>query len=247
MGRPRFDFEGDVALVTGAASGIGLAVALALAEAGARVHAFDRGEAPELAQLPERARPVFHRVDLTRAEDVGAAVESLLVREGRVDLLVNNAGITRDRALWNLEEQDWQAVLDLNLTAAWRVLKLLAPSMRERKRGRVLQIASINGLRGRFGQSNYSASKAGLIALTRTAARELGPSGITVNAIAPGMIETAMSASLPADVRERARQETALGRLGRAEDIAQAALFLLSEGARHVTGSVLVVDGGQTC
>jgi acetoacetyl-CoA reductase/3-oxoacyl-[acyl-carrier protein] reductase len=238
MGRLTPDFAGDVAIVTGAAAGIGRAVADALAAAGARVHGLD------LAR-PEAPGWCFHEVDVRQPEQVDAAVALVLEREGRVDHLVNVAGITRDAMLWKLDEADWQAVLDVNLSGAFHTLRAVAPAMREARRGRVVQIASINGLRGKAGQANYSASKAGLIALTRTAARELGRRGITVNAIAPGMIETAMSATLPPEVRERAMAEAALGRIGAPEDVVGAVLFLLSDAAAHVTGTVLPVDGGQ--
>lgn len=248
MGRASWDFRGEIALLTGGGGGIGHALARALAGAGARVHVLDACESPApWTDLAPGQVPLFRRVDLRDRAATEAAVQAVLAAEGRVDLLVNNAGLTRDRALWNLTEDDWRDVLDVNLTAAWRVLKLCAPSMRARGSGCVLQIASINGLRGRFGQANYSSSKAGLIALTRTAARELGGRGIRVNALAPGMIETALSAGLPEDVRERSRAESALGRLGHPDDVVGAALFLLSESARHITGTVVVVDGGQSC
>jgi 3-oxoacyl-[acyl-carrier protein] reductase len=240
VGRLRARFDGDVAIVTGAASGIGLEIVRALTEAGARVHGFDvHAPAAETAST-------FHEVDVRDAQAVEAAVDDVAQAEGRIDLLVNNAGCTRDGVLWKLDDEDWKTVIDVNLTGAFHVLRSVARRMRAQERGRVVQIASVNGLRGRFGQSNYSASKAGLIGLTRTAARELGPKGITVNAIAPGMIETPMTGSLPEEVRARSRSETASGRLGRAADVAAAALYLLSDDAAHVTGQVLVVDGGQT-
>jgi len=242
MGRLRADFEGDVAIVTGAASGIGAEISRALGAAGARVHGFDL--------RPPAERPhgtLFHQVDVKSGAQVEAAVARVLEREGRIQHCVNNAGITRDRALWKLEESDWNEVLDVNLSAAWRLLRAVAPAMRAAGFGRIVQISSINALRGKFGQSNYAASKAGLIGLTRTAARELGPRGITVNAVAPGMVESPMSAALPEEVRRKALEETALGRLGQASDIAHAVLYLLSDEARHVTGVVLPVDGGQVC
>lgn len=235
-----FDFHGEVALVTGAASGIGRAILRALLAAGARVHALDR-EVPEHAEREAR----WHRVDLRASDEVAAMARTLLDEEGRLDLLVNNAGVTRDGMLWKLDDEEWEEVLDVNLSGAFRILRAFAPSMRERGRGHIVQVASINGLRGKAGQANYSASKAGLIALTRTAARELGPRGITVNAVAPGMIETPMSLGLPEAVRARAMAETALGRLGGPESVANAVLFLLSSGADHISGCVLPVDGGQ--
>jgi len=247
VGHLRADFDGDVAIVTGAASGIGRAILAALCRAGARVHGLDvAAPGPEATEDDFRTAPVHHAVDLCDAEAVERVIAEIARAESRIDLLVNNAGIARDRALWKLADEEWQAVLDVNLTGAFRVLRAVASHMRASGRGRIVQVASINGLRGKFGQAAYSASKAGLIGLTRTAARELGPRGITVNAVAPGMIETAMTRTLPAEIRERARDESALGRLGRPEDVAACVLFLLSEAAAHVTGTVLVVDGGQT-
>lgn len=244
MAKLHYDFDGDVAVVTGAASGIGLEILNALARSGARVHGFDV-ERPETVESGPGGEPVFHRVDLRDDGEIRAAVEAVLEAEGRIDLLVNNAGITRDGVLWKMEDADWEDVLAVNLSGAWRVLRAIAPHMRDRERGRVVQIASVNGLRGKFGQSNYAASKAGLIGMTRAAARELGPRGITVNAVAPGMIDTPMAAAIPAEVVQRAVDESALGRLGRPADVAGAVLFLLSDEAAHVTGVVLRVDGGQ--
>lgn len=240
MGTLHYDFSGDVAVVTGGARGIGAAIVSALAAAGARVHVFDACE-------PQEVVPgvTVHRVDLRDAAAVNSAVDAVLAESGSVQLLVNNAGVTRDAPLWKLAEEDWQTVLDVNLTGAFRVLAALAPSMREARCGRIVQIASINGMRGKFGQANYSASKAGLIGLTRTAALELGRRGITVNAVAPGLIDTEMTAELPPEIRAKALEESALGKAGRAEDIASTVLFLLSDAARHITGIVVPVDGGQ--
>ena len=242
MGRLRADFEGDVAIVTGASSGIGAEISRALAVAGSSVHAFDLHPPSERSEGVE-----FHEVDVKSGAQIEAAVARVLEMEGRIHHCVNNAGITRDRALWKLEEHDWNAVLDVNLSAAWRLLRAVAPAMRAAGFGRIVQISSINALRGKFGQINYAASKAGLLGLTRTAARELGPRGITVNAVAPGMIESPMSAALPEEVRRRALEETAIGRLGQTTDVTHAVLYLLSDEARHITGIVLPVDGGQTC
>ncbi len=240
MSSVRYDFTGEIALVTGGAAGIGRAVADALSAAGARVHVWDRASPVAAAD-----GLLWRRVDLRSTQEITAGAAELLAQEGRLDLLVNNAGVTRDGMLWKLDDGAWDEVLDVNLGGAFRVLRAFAPAMRARGRGRIVQVASINGLRGKAGQANYGASKAALVALTRTAARELGPRGITVNAVAPGMIETAMSDALPTAVVERARAETALGRLGTPGDVAGAVAFLLSDAARHVTGTVLTVDGGQ--
>ncbi len=239
MGRLRAEFHGEVALVTGGSSGIGLAIARALVAAGARVHVLDRQPPPQAEEF------VFHVCDLAERDGPARVVEALLAREGRLDLLVQAAGITRDNVLWKQSDEDFEQVLAVNLTGAFRVLRAAVPQLRKQQKGRVVQIASINGLRGKFGQSNYSASKAGLIGLTRTAARELGSFGITVNAVAPGLIQTPMTGKLPQPVLDKALAETATGRLGSVEDVVGAVLFLLSDEAAHVTGEVLRVDGGQ--
>jgi acetoacetyl-CoA reductase/3-oxoacyl-[acyl-carrier protein] reductase len=159
--------------------------------------------------------------------------------------VVNNAGITDDAVIWKMSAEAWRRVIEVNLTGSFLVLRAAVPAMRRSGWGRIVQIASINGERGKAGQANYAASKAGLIALTKTAARELGPKGITVNAVAPGFIETPMTARLPDEVRRRAVDESALGRTGRPEDVAAVVVFLCSEAAGHITGQVIRVDGGQ--
>jgi len=243
MARTSFDFSGEVAVVTGAAAGIGRELAQRLSAAGARVHGVDVDSPIDTTDAD--AAVTWHQVDLRDSAAVDSLVATVFDTEGRIDHLVNNAGVTRDRALWKLSDEDWNTVLDVNLSGAFRMLRACAGPMRAAGRGNVVQVASINGLRGKFGQSNYSASKAGVIALTRTAARELGPKGIRVNAVAPGMIETAMTADLPEAIREKATAETCLARLAGPDVIADAVLFLLSDAARHVTGTVLPVDGGQ--
>jgi 3-oxoacyl-[acyl-carrier protein] reductase len=243
MGRLRFDFSGEVALVTGAASGIGLEVARELAEAGARVHGLDLRAPPERAW--EASEPRFHEVDVRDSAAVDRAIARVIEEAGRLDHLVHCAGIARDGVLWKLDDERWREVLEVNLSGAFHVLRAAARAMRAAGRGRVVLVASINGLRGKFGQSNYCASKAGLVGLAAAASRELGPSGITVNVLAPGMVETPMTSDLPAEVRRRALEETSVGRLGEPPDIAAAVLFLLSDQARHVNGAVLRVDGGQ--
>ncbi|GAB4307720.1 MAG: 3-oxoacyl-ACP reductase FabG [Roseovarius sp.] len=210
----------------------------ALAAAGARVHVFDLAPDADGGAGPH----CFHRVDITDAEAVGAAVAGL---EDAPDILVNNAGITRDRTLLKMSVQEWAQVIEVNLTGAFNMIRAVAPGMAARGSGAIINITSINGIRGKIGQGNYAASKAGLIGLTRTAARELGRKGITVNAVAPGMVMTDMARALPPEILQRALDETALGRLAEPEDIAAAVVFLASDAARAITGQVLQVDAGQ--
>jgi acetoacetyl-CoA reductase/3-oxoacyl-[acyl-carrier protein] reductase len=232
------NFDGRLAIVTGGCRGIGQAIARQLAQAGAKVHVFDREAARDEA-YPSIA---VHAVDVADSAGVSRAVQGL---PEPALLLVNNAGITRDRRIVNMSDDEWSAVIGVNLTGAFNMIRAVAPGMTAAGYGRIVNVASINGLRGKFGQANYTAAKAGMIGLTKTAARELGPKGITVNVIAPGMVTTAMSLAAPEEIRARALAETVIGRLAEPDDIAAAALFLLSDGARCVTGEVLRVDGGQ--
>jgi len=232
------DFEGRVAVVTGGARGIGLAISRALVDRGACVHVFDVAPgAPGDADLYD-----YHQVNIADSLSVADAVAQL---PDDVSLLVNNAGITRDRSLVKMSDEEWQSVLSVNLTGSFNVVRALAPFMIKAGYGRVVNITSINGIRGKFGQANYSASKAGLIGLTKTLARELGPKGITVNAVAPGMVMTEMAKALPEELLLKARSECVLPELALPEDIANAVLFLLSDAARMITGEVLRVDAGQ--
>jgi acetoacetyl-CoA reductase/3-oxoacyl-[acyl-carrier protein] reductase len=232
------NFEGRVAVVTGGARGIGLAIARALIDHGARVHVFDVAQGGDGDGAPY----TFHKVDISDSASVAAAVAQL---PEPASLLVNNAGITRDRTMVNMSDEEWQSVLSVNLTGAFHVTRALAPAMRNAGYGRIVNITSINGIRGKFGQANYSASKAGLIGLTKTLARELGPKGITVNAVAPGMVMTAMARALPGEILAKARAEGVLSELAAPEDVANAVLFLLSDAARMITGEVIRVDAGQ--
>jgi len=232
-----WDFSDRTAVVTGGMRSIGREIASALVRAGARVHVFDR-------DVSAGGSDCFtvHAVDISDSKAVAEAVSRL---PQSADLLVNNAGITRDRSIVNMSDEEWRSVIDVNLTGAFHCIRALAPAMRAKEYGRIVNISSINGLRGKFGQANYSASKAGLIALTKTAARELGGKGITVNAVAPGMVLTKMTAALNESIRARAHQEALLPRLPDSSDIAAAVLFLLSDQARSITGQVLQVDAGQ--
>jgi NAD(P)-dependent dehydrogenase (short-subunit alcohol dehydrogenase family) len=239
------DLAGQTAWVTGGASGLGAATVSALSAAGAKVVALDLAFSTAADDI-EDAAIMRVALDLRDRRAVDSTAAALIARGVTPDILVNNAGITRDGVVWRLSDEDWDGVLEVNLGGAFRMTRACAPSMRQRRRGAIVNIASINAMRGKFGQSNYAASKAGIIGLTKSTARELAREGIRVNAIAPGFIETAMTAALPAEVRAAAAREALLGRLGRPEDIAHAVLFLASPLASHITGQVLVVDGGQT-
>lgn len=231
-------FKGRVAVVTGGSRGLGLAITRALVDRGAHVHVFDVAPGDPC----DDGLYQFHQVDITDSASVADVVAKL---PNEVSLLVNNAGITRDRSLAKMSDDEWNSVISVNLTGAFNVVRALAPGMRNAGYGRVVNITSINGIRGKFGQANYSASKAGLIGLTKTLARELGPKGITVNAVAPGMVMTEMAKALPEEVLAKARAECVLPELAVPEDIANAVLFLLSDAARMITGEVVRVDAGQ--
>jgi len=230
------EIKGRVAVVTGGARGIGLAISRALSAFGAKVHVFDMTDGDDNESYQ------FHSVDITNPESVAKAVEQI---SEPVTLLVNNAGITRDRSVVKMTDEEWQSVLSVNLTGAFNVVRALAPGMRGVGYGRIVNITSINGLRGKFGQANYSASKAGLIGLTKTLARELGPKGVTVNCIAPGLVMTEMAKAMPEDVLAKSRAESVLPEVANPEDIANVALFLLSDRAGMITGEVIRVDAGQ--
>lgn len=241
---------GKVALVTGGRRGIGAAVARTLATEGCDVAIVDRvaddearGVVRDIEAAGRRALALESDVrDVAAAErQVAAVVEAL----GGLDVLVCCAGITADGMVWKLTEAKWDDVLDVNLKGTFAYTRAAAAVFKAQRSGRIVLTASINGLRGKPGQANYAASKGGVIALTRAVAREMGRYDVTVNAIAPGMIRTAMTDALPSDVLERAVAETALGRLGEPGDCAALVAYLCSAPARHITGAVITVDGGQ--
>jgi 3-oxoacyl-[acyl-carrier protein] reductase len=244
------EFEGRVALVTGGASGIGRACAAELARGGADLVVVDHAAEAALAQAENflkapGGRVLSFRADVSDHARAAQIVEETLARLGRLDILVNAAGTTDDAPLWEMTEEQWLRVTDVNLKGAFSYTQSAARHFRRVRAGKVVNVASIEAVRGRFGLSNYAASKAGLVAFTRSAAAELGRSGVNVNAVAPGFIRTPLVERLPEKVRAQAVAETALGRMGEPEDIANAVLFLCSERARHITGAVLTVDGGQ--
>ncbi|MCK5209093.1 MAG: SDR family oxidoreductase, partial [Cyclobacteriaceae bacterium] len=183
--------------------------------------------------------------DISNFEDAGRMVTTAVEKFGGIDILVNNAGINWDGVIWKMTEEQWDNVLNINLKGYFNYIRAVAPIFREQKSGKIVNITSINGLRGKFGQSNYTASKAGIIGLTKTVARELGKYGINVNAIAPGLIETDMMKDADESVREVAIADIVLKRIGQPEEVANVAAFLCCDLARHITGEVLKVDGGQ--
>jgi len=246
--------RGRVALITGASSGIGRAIALVFAESGVHLafNYLDTGpESQRLAhqvaaELREMEVRVYYRpCDVREPEEVRAFVGEVVEELGGLHFLVNNAGIGRDGALWRMADEEWDAVLDTNLSGAFYLIRAVAPIFRRQEWGKIVNVASVHGVRGEFGLANYVSSKAGLIGLTRSAAVELGPKNINVNAVAPGYIRTTqLTEQVPAEILDRARERSVLGRLGDPQDVAQLVLFLCSEGARHITGAVVPVDGG---
>jgi 3-oxoacyl-[acyl-carrier protein] reductase len=247
----QIDLTGRVALVTGSTRGIGRAIAQALAGAGAHVAVSGRSAeqaaavAAEIAAASGRSgRVEGFGADLSDAAQATALIGQVEAAFGQVDILVNNAGLTRDNLLLRLKDEDWSAVIDANLRAAFLTCRAATRGMMKRRWGRVINIASVVGLTGNKGQANYAASKAGLIGLTKSIAKELGSRNVLANVVAPGFIETDMTAGLSADVRGAMSAGIALERFGRPEDVAGAVVFLASDAAAYITGQVLVVDGG---
>ncbi len=242
--------EGKIAIITGASKGIGREIALLFAKEGAKLVLTARSE-ELLKSLSEEIRgaggyePFCFPLDVKQSEKVDELVDKALDKFERVDILVNNAGVTRDGLLLRMSDEDWDEVLDTNLKGAFLCLRAVAKPMMRQRAGRIINMASVIGLIGNAGQANYAASKAGIIALTKSAAKELGSRNILINAIAPGFIDTDMTRALSDDIKNAILKSIPVGKLGQPTDIAKAALFLASDESSFITGQVLTVDGGM--
>lgn len=242
--------EGQTAVVTGASRGIGRAIALRLASEGALVAvnyqgSKERAEAVKAEIEEQGGTALLYQCNVADFAACEEFLKAVTEQTGRLDILVNNAGITRDGLLMRMSEEDYDAVLNTNLKGTFNCIRFASRQMLRQKSGRIINISSVSGVLGNAGQANYSASKAGIIGLTKSAARELASRGITVNAIAPGFVNTEMTEGLSEKVKEGAVAQIPLGKFGEPEDIAEAALFLASKGAGYMTGQVLHVDGGM--
>ena len=242
--------EGKVALITGAAKGIGRAIALAMAAEKATVVINYNGSKERAEQVLEEVKALgadgcVYQCNVADTADTDAMIKEIIKTYGHLDILVNNAGITRDNLIMKMSEEDFDAVINANLKGCFNTIKAVSRQMLRQRSGRIINITSVSGILGNAGQANYSASKAGIIGLTKSAAKELASRGITVNAIAPGMIETDMTADLADKVKDEMMKQIPLKRFGQAEDVANAAAFLVSDEAAYITGQVLHVDGGM--
>jgi len=239
--------ENRVAIITGGAQGIGKAITLKFAAEGAKIAVFDVKEAEDTKSDVEKLNRefMFLKVDVSNYADVSKNVKEVIDRFSQIDILVNNAGITRDTLLVRMSEENWDKVLNINLKGVFNMSKEVVKYMMKKKSGRIINISSIIGLVGNPGQANYAASKAGIIGLTKSVAKEFAKRGITVNAIAPGYIKTPMTDVLKDDAKNRLKEMIPLGEIGTAEDVANLALFLASDDARYITGQVINVDGGM--
>lgn len=242
------EFKDQVILITGGAAGIGKATAKAFAELGGTVVIWDLNDIAGKELIDElkadHVSCMFQKVDVTQFEQVGNAVQEIIDTYGRIDVLINNAGITIDKTLKKMDPETWQNVIDVNLTGVFNCTRQIVNHMLEAGRGVILNASSVVGLYGNFGQTNYVATKSGVIGMTKTWARELGPKGIRVNAVAPGFIATEMVQKMPENVIEHMVGKTPLGRMGKPQDIANAYTFLASAKASFITGTVISVDGG---
>jgi 3-oxoacyl-[acyl-carrier protein] reductase len=239
-----------VAIVTGGSRGIGQSIALELACNGAHVAINYRYSADEAEEVVHQIRTMGRKglavqADVASLTDAQKMVDRVVDELGGLDILVNNAGVNRDSVIWKMTEEQWDEVIAIDLKGTFNYIRAAAPIFKEQGSGKIVNVTSINGLRGKFGQSNYTAAKGGVIALTKTIARELGRYNVNVNAIAPGLIETDMVKQAPEQVRQMALAEIVLGRLGTPDEVAWVITFLCSERARHITGQIISVDGGQ--
>jgi 3-oxoacyl-[acyl-carrier protein] reductase len=244
------NLEGKSAIVTGGSIGIGSAIAFNLAEFGANVAINYRKHKDEAEEVIAKVKAMGRKglvvqADISNFSDAGKMVDDVVKEFGRLDILVNNAGINWDGVIWKMTEEQWDSVIDINLKGYFNYVRAAAPKFRDQNSGKIVNVTSINGLRGKFGQANYSASKAGIIGLTKTVAKELGKYGVNVNAVAPGLIETDMMKQASEEVRKMAIDEIVLKRIGLPEEVADVVTFLCSEMSRHITGEVIKVDGGQ--
>lgn len=244
------NLEGKTALVTGASRGIGKAIALELAHHGADVAVNYAGNEQKAKEVADEIQAMGRRsfivqCDISDSDAVQAMVKETVAQFGRLDILVNNAGITRDNLIMRMKDQEWDDVINTNLKGVFLCTKAVTRQMMKQRSGRIINISSVVGRIGNAGQANYTAAKAGVIGLTKASARELAARGITVNAIAPGFIATDMTDKLPAEAKEQLIGQIPLGTLGDTADIAAAAAFLASDGAKYITGQVLGVDGGM--
>jgi 3-oxoacyl-[acyl-carrier protein] reductase len=240
-------FQDKVAIVTGGAGGIGQATALGLVAEGAKVVILDltpKGEEVAAKIRQDGGDALFIQTDVSKAESVQKAVKKTIDSYGQIDILINNAGITRDNILMMMTEEEWDLVLKVNLFSVYHCSKAVVRQMMRKRYGRIVNLASVVGVAGQAGQTNYAASKAGIIGFTKSLAKEVGSRNITVNAVAPGFIKTALTDVLPKEMVELSIKNTPLSRLGEVEDVAKAILFLASDEAAFITGHVLTVDGG---
>jgi 3-oxoacyl-[acyl-carrier protein] reductase len=244
------ELDNKNAIVTGGSVGIGAAIAIGLAKEGANVALNFRKHDTEAKQVAEEIvkmgrKGLVVQADVSNFDDAQKMVEQVVKEFGGLDILVCNAGINWDGVIWKMTEEQWDKVMDVNLKGYFNYIRAATPIFKEQGHGKIVNITSINGLRGKFGQTNYSASKGGIIALTKALAKEMGKSNVNVNAVAPGMIATEMMLQIPEKYLQIAKDETVLGRIGDPEDVSNVVSFLCSEKSKHVTGSVIKVDGGQ--
>ncbi len=242
--------EGKNAIVTGGSRGIGTAICLDLAANGANVALNFRKSASEARHVVDEIQRMGRKAlavqaDVSSFQDAQRMVQQVLEEFGSLEILVNNAGINWDGVIWKMSEEQWDAVINIDLKGTFNYCRAVAPIFREQKYGKIVNITSINGMRGKFGQTNYSAAKAGVIGFTKALAKELGRSNVNVNAVAPGFILTEMYETVPEEVKQQALAEIALGRAGKPEEVAWVVTFLCSEKSRHITGECVQVSGGQ--